>query len=186
MPREKRKELEGNAKAIIRNPKGGRVPSVPGGAKKMVIPTAMAEWSRNNLWPERAAAWDQMLIKVEQEEIVDKRRELAKNCDKMGATIAEVGMNTINKLKQSKAQLKPDIALKLVEGGVKLQRQGLGIDEETAAVLQVNVQTNFNLDALSPNELRQMITMQKKMAPKGLMNPEAKVNGVAHKVEVIE
>ena len=150
------------SKALKPAARKGRPPAIPGGSKGIGISPTLFGWGQRYLWAKRTQAWDEHVAAIERQAIIDARKKLAEKCVNMGSEISDMGMVSLRATKD--IVLKPVDALKLVETGIKIERQGLGIDDETAAKINVAAQVNVNFESLETSELHQLIALQRKMA----------------------
>lgn len=119
---------------------------------KAGFPTSMKMltiWATRHRWIERAAAYDRMVDRRRQRAHIDEVEAMARRQVHIGQTLQSHGLEFVKEQLATPEQrakgLNANAALRYIEKGVDLEREGLGMNEKDQAG-DVNIQVNV-LDA---------------------------------------
>lgn len=149
-----------------------------------VTASGLAAWSTKYMWGQRVAYWDAHLEELDRQRLIDERADLSRRAKESGRALSNVAMHFLKLYtdgSEETPKIKPpswDQLVKLVEAGNKLEKSGLGLDDETAAKIKLEMTTTLNTESLSDEELDQLIELQSKVQTKGgsqlMLPPPAK------------
>lgn len=149
-----------------------------------VTASGLAAWSTKYMWGQRVAYWDAHLEELDRQRLIDERADLSRRAKESGRALSNVAMHFLKLYmdgSEDTPKIKPpswDQLVKLVEAGNKLEKSGLGLDDETAAKIKLEMTTTLNTESLSDEELDQLIDLQSKVQQKGgtplMLPPPAK------------
>jgi hypothetical protein len=107
--------------------------------------TTLMTWAKTFRWIERANAYDRMLDRRRQAAHIEEVEALARRQVQIGQTLQQRGLEYVKeelaKPEQRAKNLGANSALRFIEKGVDLERQGLGVEDKDSGV-DVNVQIN--------------------------------------------
>lgn len=102
-------------------------------------------WAEKHHWVNRALAYDRMLDRRRQRAQIEEIEAMARRQVQTGQVLQDVGLNYVKEQLQTPEQrakhLGANAALRFIDRGVDLEREGLGMDKPEAAG-DVNVQVN--------------------------------------------
>lgn len=123
----------------------------------------IAQWSTDFMWVERATLWEAYLAEQDRKMLLDARADYTSRSIQYGKDLAAMGWNYLKKLDDKGVVPRHSDALKMIELGNKIEKGGIGLDDETALKINLSVQNNFDFEGLSDAELDQLIELNGKV-----------------------
>ncbi len=101
----------------------------------------LQKWADRNRWMERAAAWDRYLDRKRQKAHIAEVEAMARRQVHIGQVLQDHGLSYVKEElatpDQRKAAMNANTALRFIDKGVDLEREGLGLDDKGKGVEDV-------------------------------------------------